>query len=659
VSEETAGADSGVSGIEAAGALGVDPVAIALAIGAASREKADAFLEKQTAFLDHQSALIADQRHHLHEQLKQLHLDIFEKWLGASLRLATLCVGIGVISAIALMVWNAHEAEGLIIEPFSVPPDMASRGISGQVVASQMLDQLTTMQNITQSSRPQKSFTNSWSGDLKVEIPDTGISIGEVYRFLRRWLGRETHVSGEVTRAATGIAITARTDGNSGTAVKGGEADLDRLVVESAEQIYRVTQPDRYARYLFLPRPGLLTPDFDAAGTILNQMIQTASPTEKPWAWYGLGIMRRYKGDYRAASDAFRQAVATGSNFNLPNASLAFAEAQLGQFESALVAAQHAQLMLDHNPEREINPGFIATITSENLYWLAFVVGDYRRAAEIAKSGVQQARPNSLAPRELFYDKVLYSLSLEHDLPAYQAYWNAMGSPETTLDVTNRLLTRFRAEVALEHYQTASDLSAEVENNAAELKVAPYFKEIFETQLLPASALAKAMTGKTTEAERLISTSPLDCYDCVRIRALIAGEIGQHGGADYWFARAVHDAPSVPSAYADWGRSFLARGQPDAAIEKFKQSSQKGPHFADPLEGWGEALMAKNQSHLALAKFAEAEKYAPNWGRLHLKWGEALAYTGRKDEARAEYQKASTLDLTVADKAELARQMRS
>ena len=59
-----------------------------------------------------------------------------------------------------------------------------------------------------------------------------------------------------------------------------------------------------------------------------------------------------------------------------------------------------------------------------------------------------------------------------------------------------------------------------------------------------------------------------------------------------------------------------------------------------------------------VAKFTEAKKYGPNWGRLHLKWGEALGYTGVKDEARAQYQKASTLDLSFADKAELARQMR-
>ena len=66
--------------------------------------------------------------------------------------------------------------------------------------------------------------------------------------------------------------------------------------------------------------------------------------------------------------------------------------------------------------------------------------------------------------------------------------------------------------------------------------------------------------------------------------------------------------------------------------------------------------MAKNRSDLALAKFAEANTYAPNWGRLHLKWGEALVYAGKKDGAKAQFARAAQLDLTYADRAELARQ---
>jgi len=57
VSEEAAGADSAPEGPSA----GVDPVAVAWALGGASRAQADAFLKMQEAFID-------DQRHHLHEQ---------------------------------------------------------------------------------------------------------------------------------------------------------------------------------------------------------------------------------------------------------------------------------------------------------------------------------------------------------------------------------------------------------------------------------------------------------------------------------------------------------------------------------------------------------------------------------------------------------------
>src|SRR5690242_722068 len=69
------------------------------------------------AFLTDQRQMLADQRHHLHEQLKQLHLGIFEKWLGVLLRLATLCVGIAAATGACLMVWDAAQSKGLLIEP--------------------------------------------------------------------------------------------------------------------------------------------------------------------------------------------------------------------------------------------------------------------------------------------------------------------------------------------------------------------------------------------------------------------------------------------------------------------------------------------------------------------------------------------------------------
>ena len=172
-------------------------------------------------------------------------------------------------------------------------------------------------------------------------------------------------------------------------------------------------------------------------------------------------------------------------------------------------------------------------------------------------------------------------------------------------------------------------------------------------------AFAEAKLGRVAEAEARIADTPGDCYQCLRARARIAAVKGEPARADWWFDRAVKSDPSIPLAYAEWGEALLDRGDPDGAIAKFTLANQKGPHFADPLEMWGEALMAKKQPDQALAKFAEAEKYAPNWGRLHLKWGEALFYAGKKDEAQKQFARAAGLDLSSADKAELARQMQS
>jgi tetratricopeptide (TPR) repeat protein len=171
----------------------------------------------------------------------------------------------------------------------------------------------------------------------------------------------------------------------------------------------------------------------------------------------------------------------------------------------------------------------------------------------------------------------------------------------------------------------------------------------------PLEALAMAKSGDIRGAEALIGETPLDCYFCVRVRGQIASEKRDWKSATGWLADASRLAPSLPSAYLDWGAMLLRKGDIDGAMAKFAIAHQKGPHFADPLEMWGEALIAKNRSDLALAKFEEASKYAPNWGRLHLKWGEALWWSGHRDDAKKQFAIAPGLDLTASEMSELAR----
>jgi len=186
-------------------------------------------------------------------------------------------------------------------------------------------------------------------------------------------------------------------------------------------------------------------------------------------------------------------------------------------------------------------------------------------------------------------------------------------------------------------------------------RYSPHLESVEASALvIPLIAVANARAGELAAAHRVIDTTPGDCIACETARGNIDAIERNWSGATFWFSRAIHDAPSVPFAYFNWGAMLMAKGDFDGAIAKFASANQKGPHFADPLEMWGEALIAKNRSDLALARFVEANKYAPNWGRLHLKWGEAMLWSGDKLGAQKQFAVASNLDLTAAEKSQLA-----
>jgi hypothetical protein len=101
-------------------------------------------IDDQRAFIADQRRLTVEQHHHLQEQFKSLRLTIWEKRAGILLRVATAAVGIGIACFLGAVVWNAAHDDGLIVESFSVPPDLAARGLTGQVVAGQLVGNLSS-----------------------------------------------------------------------------------------------------------------------------------------------------------------------------------------------------------------------------------------------------------------------------------------------------------------------------------------------------------------------------------------------------------------------------------------------------------------------------------------------------------------------------------
>jgi tetratricopeptide (TPR) repeat protein len=633
VTEENNGAEAQASGMPDTAGLAID-----LAMEEARGNPA--LQGHVAAFLDDQRGMIADQRHHMREQYKQTRLGVWEKRLGVLLRLATGVMGLAIAGALGFMVWQASQSNGLLIEPFSVPPDLAGRGLTGQVIAAKVLDRLTLLQSQTNTARPAKSYSNAWDDHgIKLEIPETGVSLAELDSWLREKLGHDTHVTGEIVRTTTGVAITARAGEQGSETLTGSDADVGVLAGKLAESIYRITQPYRYATFLLRheKRPKEALP-------IFKDLALNGSPEDRRWSYNMWGqAVEVSEGNSEAGLRMYLQAHAADPDATTVHVNLASALSGFGRYEEALQIHKDRMAHLISGKTMTL-PAVIPRAKKRTQANIDALLGAYHDAlpihAEDVRSGLAGYGSDALLSA-LVRDQIG-----EHDLVAAR-------TSQAQLP-TGALADQFKLGIAF-GAQDWTPLLGLSDAMAEYLKAQPNDRPYALVQFTPPLALAQAHLGRFAAAERTIAATPGNCYPCLVTRAQVADLQGHDARADFWFARAAAAGPSIPFAYHEWGKVLLARGQPDVAIEKFKLANQKGPHFADPIEMWGEALMVKNQSHLALAKFAEAEKYTPNWGRLHLKWGEALVYARKKDEAKKQFARTGQLDLTPTEKTELAQ----
>jgi tetratricopeptide (TPR) repeat protein len=542
-------------------------------------------------------------------------------------------------------IWNASQDDGLVVESFSVPPDLAGRRLSEEVVAAKLLDKLSALQAATVSNRASSSYANNWDGDIKLQIPDTGISIGEFNRSLHAWLGHQTRITGEIWRTPTGLAVTARAGSDTSPTFTGAEGDLDKLMQQAAESVYRATQPYRYAVYLANANRA------KEAETAYRALIADGSPTDRAWAYIGIENIYANRGEFGRALRTANSALALKPDFIMVYVNVAGIEAQLQHDEAALAAYRKVVALAEgpRDPELGELPWKIGRLAGNAA--LAGDVGDYQ--AQLDYNGQIEALPNfnGLVENARQNDVVAYAF-LHDGAGTREAYANLPPSSDPQV-VFGREGSRSFADVLLGRWQTLLEKRPMFETALA--KLGAVGKIAAERQFWPIAAYALAASGDLAGAHKLIDRTPTDCILCLRVRGHLDALGKNWGGADYWLARAARAAPSPPFVWTDWGRMLLAKGDYDGAIAKFTLAHEKGPHFADPLELWGEALLPKNRSDLALAKFEEAAKYAPHWGRLHLKWGEALWWSGDKDGAQKQFALAAHLDLSAGEKAEVER----
>jgi len=630
-------------------------------IGAASREKADAFLDEQIKVLrlekekleKEDAAIDAEIALNL-SHLRFRRLGDFTKFTleGAAGILIVL-----VLVALGAIVFQAATDRSVVIDAFKVPQDMAQKGLTGDVVASAVLDHLVKLQAETDSSRAADTYASNWGNDIKVEIPETGISLGDAYRMLVGWLGHQTHITGEIYHTPAGIALVTRVGGHAGTRVEGHEADFDQLVERGAETVFRETQPYRYAILL-----GNVAGRQADAQKILQDLAVSGSDADRPWANSVLGEIIAVQGNVDLGLALTRKGYALAPDLPMMSFNLAQVDAVAGYDEDELRMVRVSLRSLSGEGASMITSQSAAVFAVLSRVTIDEQLGDFQAAADEnqrALDGPDYERSHFAS----YYEKAA-DLALAHDIRGSRAALGGgsdSGMEEQAAaaygwELCNFLLPQYSAFADLSDWRAARA-------DAERLLRLPVTRGLGaeatnRTMLRPWLALSEAETGDVKAARVEIAKTPGDCYLCLRVRGQIDARAGNMSGAAFWFSRAIAAAPSIPFAYANWGAALLRAGQYDAAIAKFKTAHDKGPRFADALEMWGEALMQENRSDLALAKFQEASQSAPNWGRLRLKWGEALVYAGHKDEAKAQFAEAGNLELSVGDRAALARRLR-
>lgn len=606
---------------------GAEGYAATLGLAGASREQADAFLCEQTRLARAQGARIEAQDDHLAEeqrlQLSHLRIRRLSDYSKIALELAAVLLLIVVVAGLSVMAWAASRDHDLVVDAFSVPPDMAARGETGLVVASELLDQFGRMQAATQATAQTEDVYRLNVGEnVRIAIPQTGISVGELDHFLRSWLGHEVHVGGEIIHSPDGPVMTIRYAGKASVQVKGSEADFNGLMKQGAEGLYSIAQPLRYSDYLVTQ--GRLADSV----IILKRLAATGSPIERARALTSWAEGVDFDGRGREALSIVGEALRL-----VPDASFAWAvdsdaECELGHDEAAHAAearmvatapktwspAQLAGSRLAYLPHfiaqrRDGHAGDFAAAAKE--WEQALAAGGSGLAGTDAELLLLEFAPQRAAAHDLTGARraVAENASVASDFAGHVSYANAV----------------------IAFY--AGDWRAVLDNSALlESDRNLYLQAWQGVQIQPLRAVAMARLGDVVGAEALIARTPLDCDLCVRARGQIAALKGDWPAADAWFAMVAARSPSIPFADVDWGEALLAKGDVDGAIAKFKRANAISPHLADPLKGWGDALARQGRWSEALEKYSEALNNAPTWQALRNAKDAAARRKGRRAE---------------------------
>ncbi len=596
--------------------------AFAAAVAAIASRQDPQVARDTSVFLKRQAQLLEIQAEHLRDEhaLRLAHLAhqrqlLVGQRLGQAIRLAfqiviafvVIAIGIG----IAVMLHDAFTAHNVVIDAFDAPAALAARGVTGNVVAGDVLDELTRLQNTTgggPASAHKLSLSNAWSNQVMVEVPETGISLAELSQVLRARFGHDVHIGGALVQTDSGgLALTVRGDGLAAKTFSGGADSLQQLAAQAAQYLYAQSEPELWAAYL------QETGRCPEALTFIRSVYDSVDDLQyrRLLLYDEAGCVGEVGGPLSTVLALLHQAEALDPRTTELRSSYAEEQIQLisfGEEERAWRIGQKVDQL--HAGLPPVGRAFFDRLS----YGLS---RDYS-AQRGAIVGVLQGtvfRPTggyatSTAHLEIAHDDVAL-----HDPGA--AELELQNAPQSTPQ-DSRAVTYIRALIAEER---GDSVAAAQQLEAAFAATAnPLDRSAFSLGFAgPGCVLApiEEAAGHPEKADAILALADAaHLVDCQRFRGDILDHRGDWTGAQQAYAAAVALAPDLPAGYYSWGVALARHGDLAGAVAKLQAANQRSPHWADVLKAWGDVLAKQGHWSDALAKYNGALKYAPDWSAL-------------------------------------------
>jgi hypothetical protein len=225
-----------------------DNLAARLALDTATAAEARDYLRRQNRLAELQIDSLGKQDEY---ELSHLRWRRFNDQMTGAARIMLVAVGALIVAAIAAAIWNARQASGLVVDSFTAPTEFEQRGIGGDVIAGDITGRLAAIRQtgVENSFSSSSEVTKNTADAIKVEIPDTGVSIAEVWRYLRNWLGHERHLTGSLRNTMNGQFELSADLGDGRTITETDQtANLSKLEQKVAEEIYQAFDPGRHCQ---------------------------------------------------------------------------------------------------------------------------------------------------------------------------------------------------------------------------------------------------------------------------------------------------------------------------------------------------------------------------------------------------------------------------